>query len=414
MTTTVDRVVAAEAFGEPLLFGPLLELAQNVLRGRGDQGLLAGIEESDRLRFASALWLEGADGASMEFWVHNLCNILYDHGIDPCQIEIDGDSMCPCGYRLSRHADRCGMGLEGKSRASHLFVDGRNLDARIRAFRLDAIAQQPVLLDLVIEAAYGARGPASRRAHAWQVLEDIDHRRPLIAALARFFRVGPAAIRAFRHWRPASTPYWLAYPSARRVALMLGVLTPESRADLDARGFWRWTAVARVVTDRAQIMPEYLMRSEFLDGLDRLQSARSTKRRDLLRKVRYAIRWLRQERRRHGGLPRPSRLLAAIGVPALRAEVLDFRFALPGEWLAAPLDTPDALREEGATMQHCLGRCYVEDVIAGDAKAYTLRSKDGVERVTLLIELWPVHIGAMGAAFALIRMVAPNATHVEI
>lgn len=85
-------------------------------------------------------------------------------------------------------------------------------------------------------------------------------------------------------------------------------------------------------------------------------------------------------------------------------------------------------------MQHCLGRCYVEDVIAGDAKAYTLRSKDGVERATLLIELWPsagedieavsvtlkgpdngpVHIGAMGAAFALIRMVAPNATHVEI
>ena len=84
-------------------------------------------------------------------------------------------------------------------------------------------------------------------------------------------------------------------------------------------------------------------------------------------------------------------------------------------------------------MQHCLGR-YVDAAMAGEAKAYTLRSKDGAERATLLIELWPtdeevdealsvtlagrdngpLHIGAMEAAVALIRMVAPNATHVEI
>ena len=433
MTTNVDMVGGADEFDEPLLFGRLLELAQNVLSGRGEQGLLAGITEPDRSRFASALWLEGADGASMEFWVHNLCNILNDHGIDPWQIELDEDSMCPCGNRLSRHADRCAMGLEGKSRALHLYLDSRHLDARIRGFRLDAIAQQPVLLDLVIQAAYGARGPASRRAHAWQVLDDIDHRRPLIGALAWFFRVGPAAIRAFRHWRPGSPQHWLTYSSARRVAVMLVLITAGNREDLNTRGFWRWTAVAYVFTRCANVLPEYLMRAEFLDGLDRLQSAKPTKRHERMRKLRHAIRWLRQERRQHGGLPRPSRLLAAIGLPDLQPAILDFRFTLPGGWLAAPLDTPDALKEEGATMQHCLGR-YVGEVMAGEAKAYTLRSKDGAERATLLIEFWtsydedndalsvslkgrdngPVHIGAMEAAVALIRMVAPNATHVEI
>ena len=38
-------------------------------------------------------------------------------------------------------------------------------------------------------------------------------------------------------------------------------------------------------------------------------------------------------------------------------------------------------------MQHCLGR-YVGEVMAGEAKAYTLRSKDGAERATLLNELY--------------------------
>ena len=100
MTTNVDMVVDADDFGEPLLFGRLLELAQNVLSGRGEQGLLAGITEPDGSRFASALWLEGAAGASMEFWVHNLCNLLADNGIDQICLEIDDESICPCGRPL--------------------------------------------------------------------------------------------------------------------------------------------------------------------------------------------------------------------------------------------------------------------------------------------------------------------------
>ena len=432
MTTTVDRVGDAEEFDEPLLFGRLLELAQNVLSGRGEQGLLAGIEEPDRTRFASALWLEGADSDAPEFWLHNLCNILCDHGIDPCQIELDDDSMCPCGHRLSRHADRCGMGLEGKSRASHLYLDSRHLESRVRTFRAEALAQHPVLLDLVLQAAYGARGPASRRAHAWQVLDDIDHRRPLIEALARFFRVWPSAIRAFRHWRPESPQHWLAYPSARRVASMLAVLPAEDGTDLDTREFWRWIVVAHVVTRCARVTPEYLMQTEFLDGVDRLLTVKPANRHDLRRRLRQAIRWLRQERRRDGGTPRPSRLLAAIGVRVPQPVVLDFCFTLPGGWVAAALEAPDAIREEGRTMEHCLGR-YVKEIGRGEANAYTLRSQAGAERATLLTRRWPlnyegdealhvtlkgidndpVQIGALEATLALIRMVAPNVTHVD-
>lgn len=245
MTTKVDMVGDADELDEPLLFGRLLELAQNVLSGQGDQGLLACIDEPDRRRFASALWLEGADGASMEFWVHNLCNILYDHSIDPCQIELDGDAMCPCGHRLSRHSDRCGAGLGGKSRASHLYLDSRHLDTRIRGIRTEAVSQHPVLVGLVLEVAYGAYGPASRRAHAWQVLADIDQRRPLIETLARFFRVGPSAVRAIRHWRPGSPQRWLAYPSVRRIAGMLAVPPSCCWRSLPPTGCWRRAYASR-------------------------------------------------------------------------------------------------------------------------------------------------------------------------
>ena len=84
-------------------------------------------------------------------------------------------------------------------------------------------------------------------------------------------------------------------------------------------------------------------------------------------------------------------------------------------------------------MRHCLGR-FVKEIGRGEANAYTLRSPDGVERATLLTRLWPfndegdeslhvtlegrangpVHIGALEATVALIRKVAPNASHVEI
>jgi hypothetical protein len=264
------------------------------------------------------------------------------------------------------------------------------------------------------------------------VLDDIDHRRPLIEALARFFRVWPSAIRAFRHWRPESPQHWLAYPSARRVASMLAVLPAEDGTDLDTREFWRWIVVAHVVTRCARVTPEYLMQTEFLDGVDRLLTVKPANRHDLRRRLRQAIRWLRQERRRDGGTPRPSRLLAAIGVRVPQPVVLDFCFTLPGGWVAAALEAPDAIREEGRTMEHCLGR-YVKEIGRGEANAYTLRSQAGAERATLLTRRWPlnyegdealhvtlkgidndpVQIGALEATLALIRMVAPNVTHVD-
>ena len=433
MTTNVDMVRDVDEFDEPLFFGRLLELAQNVLSGRGEQGLLGGIEGPDRIRFASALWLEGADGDSSDFWIHNLCNILCDNGIDPARIEIDDDSICPCGHRLAGHSNGRFQELAGKSRAWHVYLTSLRLDARVRTFRAEAVAQHPLLMDHVLHAAHDARGSASRRSAAWQVLEAIDQRQPLIEALARFFRVGPAAIRAVRQWRPESPQHWLTYPTLRRLANMLAAMPFASRQELDIREYWRWLLVADVVVRCTGVTPDYVLRNEFLDGVERLLSVKQVKRQHLQRTLRHTIRWLRLERRQQGVLPRPSRLLAAIGIPAPQPAVLDFCFSLPGGWLAASLESPEALREEGAAMQHCLGR-YVKEVMRGDASAYTLRSSDGSERATLMTEPrafdieggealhitlkgvanGPVHIGAMEAAVALIRVVTPTASRVEV
>lgn len=440
MTTNVDMVVDADDFGEPLLFGRLLELAQNVLSGRGEQGLLAGITEPDRSRFASALWLEGAAGASMEFWVHNLCNLLADNGIDQICLEIDDESICPCGRPLGHHVEPDGMGiegrgiaLEGQSRALHLYTSARGLDPVVRDYRSQARFEHPRLLDVVIQEAYGARLAGSRRAEAWRVLDAIDHRQSLIGALAGFFRVGPAAIRAMCHWRPESPQFWLTYPSARRVASVLAMLPVEKRAELAARELWRWLAVAHVVIRSTSIPIDYLIRTQFLDGIERFISVKPVKRQDLRSRIRQTVRWLRLERRQHGGLPRPSRLLSAIGVPVPPSAILNYCFALPDGWVGAPLDTPEAIREEGASMHHCLGR-FVKDVMRGDEKAYTLRSSDHSERATLVTRLWPlndeggealsitltgmdngpVHVGALEATLALIRIVAPSVSHVQV
>lgn len=417
---------------EELLFHNLLDCAQNVLRGRGGIGILAGIADlEDRRRFSSALWLEGADGPSFEFWRRNLCNMLCDNGIDPSLVELDY-SMCPCGHPLTHHKQEDYMALAGVSRAWHLYTTSRRLDPQICEYRVQAITQHPLLLDCVIEAAYRWDGPASRRVAAWHLLDAIDHRQPLIDALGRFFRVGPAAIRAMRQWRPSSRQHWVAYPTARRAASLLVGLPDETLMELDARAFWRWLAVAHVISRCTGVSVEYLMRSECLDGIERLRSKKPVKRQDLLCKLRQAIRWLRCERGRHGGLPRPNRMFAAIGIPLPPKLTLDYCFALPLGWMAARLDTPEAIRDEGSTMGHCIRR-YTNEVEQGEAQAYSLRSGEGRERATLVTrpfigfdDVEELHLtmagpgnesmslDALEVMVALLRIVSPKAARIRM
>ena len=418
---------------EALQFHTLLDCAQNVLSGRGDQGVLASIDDPvDRRRFASALWLEGADGSSFEFWCHNLRNLLCDNGHELPWITIDGDSVCPCGYPLSHHAKEERMGLAGVSRALHLYTTCAHLDARIRHFRVQAVAQHPLLLDCVIQVAYGWREPVSRRLEAWQVISAIDLRRPLIEALGRFFRIGPAAIRAVRHWSPSTRQYWLTHATARRAASLLVELPYETQRDLDARELWRWLAAAHVIVRSTGVKAEYLMRGECLDGIDRLLAKRPVIGQELRRMLRFAIRWLRHERGRHGGLPRPIRMLLAIGLPLPPRTTPDYCYALPCGWFAARLESPDAIRAEGYAMQHCLRR-YTNDVMGGDARAYSLRSGDGTERATLVtrqplfsderneLDITLAGVGnrsmsidVLSATLDLLRIVSPTLTRVSL
>lgn len=418
---------------EALEFHTLLHCAQNVLSGRGRQGVLASIADPvDKRRFASALWLEGADGSSFEFWCHNLQNLLCDNGIEPPWITIDGDSVCPCGHPLSHHAQEERMGLAGVSRAWHLYTTCAHLDARIRHFRVQAVAQHPLLLDCVMQVAYGWGEPVSRRFEAWQVLSAIDARMPLIQALCRFFRVGPAAVRAVRHWSPSTRQYWLTHTTVRRAASLLAGLSQEIQREIDARALWRWLTAAHVIVKCTGVKPEYLMRGECLDGIDRLLAKRPVRGGELRRMLRLAIRWLRHERGRQGGLPRPERLLLAVGLPLPPRTTPDYCYTLAGGWLAAPLESPDALRAEGDTMHHCLRR-YTNDVMWGDARAYSLRSGDGAERATLVTRQTlfsdegnelditlagpgnsSMSIDVLSATLDLVRIVSPTVTRVSL
>ena len=414
-------------------FHELLECAQNVLRGRGDPGILGRIADTeDRKRLASALWIEGADEAAFEFWCHILSNMLLDNGIDPSCVKIHRSSICPCGQPLAHHAEDDYLAPSGVSRAWHLYTTSRRLDANICNYRVQAVAQHPLLLDCVIETAYGWRGPASRRVAAWRVLHAIDHREPLIEALCRFFRVGPAAIRAMRQWRPSSRQYWITYPMARRVASLLADLPHEKLMDLDSRAFWRWLAVAHVIRRCAGVTSEYLMRSECLDGIERLRFNKQVKGQELLGKLRQAIRWLRCERYAHDGLPRPDRMFAAIGIPPPPRMTLEYCFALPLAWMAARLDTSEAIREEAITMRHCIQK-YTNELAQGQIQAYSLRSREGRERVTLMVRPFiglddceeihltisgpgneSISLDALEAVLAMMRIVSPKGARMRV
>ena len=416
-----------------ILFEDLLEWAQNALSGRGELGILGRIADLwDRRRFASALWIESVDGASFEFWLRNFYSMLLDNGIDPSCVEIHGCSICPCGHPLAHHDEHAYMAPSGVSRAWHLYTTSRLLDADICTYRVQAVAQHPLLLDCVIEAAYGWRGPTSRRVAAWRVLQAIDWREPLIDALCQFFRMGPAAIRALRQWRPSSRQHWITYSTVRRAANMLVGLHHETMMELDARAFWRWLAVAHVIMRCTGVRVEYVMRSECLDGIERLLSDKPVQRQNLLRKLRQAIRWLRCERGCHGGLPRLDRLFMAIGVPPPPKITLDYCLALPGGWMAAPLDCAEAIREEGSAMRHCIRR-YTNEVEQGDAQAYSLRSGEGYERATLVTRPCigleyndevdvtvagkgndSMPLDALEAMVALLRIVSPKGARIRI
>ena len=184
------------------------------------------------------------------------------------------------------------MGIEG-SRAWHLYRTSQQLEATDPRARTAAALEHRVLLELVLQIAHDAQAPASRRAEAWQVIDDIDHRRPVIKGLARLFRVGPAAIRVMRQWRPSSAQHWLSYSSARRTASMLAVIPAHCRGDLDAGELWRWLSVAHSIMKSTRVTPDYLMRAEFLDAIERLIAIKPARRIDRRRMLRQVIRWLR-------------------------------------------------------------------------------------------------------------------------
>lgn len=148
--------------------------------------------------------------------------------------------------------------------------------------------------------------------------------------------------------------------------------------------------------------------------------------------LRLAIRWLRHERGRQGGLPRPERLLLAVGLPLPPRTTPDYCYTLAGGWLAAPLESTEAIRAEGDAMHHCLRR-YTNDVMWGDARAYSLRSGDGAERATLVTrqplfsdeqnELditlagpgnSSMSIDVLSAMLDLVRIVSPTVTRVSL
>lgn len=208
---------------------------------------------------------------------------------------------------------------------------------------------------------------------------------------------------------------------------MLAVMPAHCRDGLDARELWQWLSVAHSIMKSMRVTPDYLMRAEFLDAIERLIAIKPARRIDRRRMLRQVIRWLRQQRCRQGGNPRPSRLLAAIGLPGPRLTELSFCFDLPNGWRRNSF-TPGC-RSAGRGGDATLLGALCEGGDAETSHAYALRSSDGSERATLLLEPidddelcatlagpenQAVSIHAVHAMGTLLRIVSPMTTKIRL
>lgn len=258
-------------------------------------------------------------------------------------------------------------------------------------FRQQAAAAFPFLVALAVQTAYSEeRWP--RVQSAWAVIDAIDRGLPLVPALANFLQLGRGAIRAGRRIPEMPWNVECTWSGVRRLLRTIVGLPLPARP----RSHPEWThaaltlpwasLVARHARQRVAKMPATTPYSS-----ESMRYLRHSSPAELLRKVRADANVLftgpgnELAERLHGCEP------VRVGEPCTPDDELRIRIQLKARngWTLASIVSMAELAREGEEMNHCVAEVHAEDLVAGTAEFFSMRSNRNKQRLTLKIDRCP-------------------------
>lgn len=225
--------------------------------------------------------------------------------------------------------------------------------------RRQALQNFPVPMFQAVWTAHSDE-PIGRVRAAWEVLDAVDRGGKVVAPLARFLRVSRKAIKVSakcEHLRPNE---WVHYGRTRRTLRVLQAMwriAPETLRRYHR--FPEMDVLAR--TTGVSLLAACLRIDEARYGRSQQQFA--------VRELWNTIRRIRRCRKLERKERRPS----------------SPKIALPCHWQARVLDSHGALRSEGIAMGHCVAS-HTAQVLTGERQVFALRSSEGKQRATVVID----------------------------
>lgn len=293
-------------------------------------------------------------------------------------------------------------------------------------FRQQAAAAYPFLVALAVQTASSEeRWP--RVQSAWAVIDAIDQGMPLVPALARFLQLGRGAIRTGRRipempWNVACT--WSGVRRLLRTIVGLPLpVRPRSNPEWNHAALTLpWISlVARHARQRVTKIPASTPHSA-----KSMRSLRHSSRAELLCKVRADANVLFLGPGNELSRKLPVCLPAPEGNLYTHDEELRIRIQLKvrNGWVLASIVSMADLAREGEEMNHCVAEVHAEDLVAGTAEFFSMRSSRNKQRLTLKIDRSPhskslqvliagpgnrpIRINALSAAISMVGTLWPR------
>lgn len=195
----------------------LCDSAESVLRGDLVRGPLGWIDDPMVRRRAAVELMQTPPSAELkQVWLP----IVPASARPPSFGRLLDCPRCPCGVSIRAHEEG-DVGLMPLS--WHLFASSLNLSVRQRVYRTQAVAEFEWALFHVVQTAH-SDGPWSRAKRAWAVIDVIDCGGRLIPALADYFQLSSAEVRASRRLTLTSAYAGPAFRTTRRMLRVVSCL----------------------------------------------------------------------------------------------------------------------------------------------------------------------------------------------
>lgn len=328
----------------------LLDSARSVLRGVAPAGTLARIADVRARRRLAAVFMQRDANTALPWWWPRM---LRD--------TVAGTTGYGFGSYTPPQMSCYQVADDFEPVCLNSWLRPRNVSDEVVRMRRQALRNFPVPLFQAIWTAHSDE-PLWRVRAAWEVLDAVDVGRKIIAPLARFLRVSRKAIKLSTHCTMQPANMWTQYGSTRRSLRVIQAMHALDPALSIRHEFYPLVDMVMRVVHVGFHKAYAVIDSEHAnsDGAMTTYGIRRAAMFGLVRRLRRKAR-----RRLRGGV----RIKATLSCG----------------WSAQSLTSHAELRREGVALAHCVAMHWSR-VEQGEMQVFALRSSDGYERATAVIE----------------------------